>query len=267
MTFMDLEDPRYAYMFGFLQADGHLSAGTRQRGRLSVELSYRDIDILRAFQELCPYNSTITERTRATNFSESHRSAIWNVYSLEARNRLVELGLPYGKKSTGITPPRVPFSRSDYLRGVIDADGAVGFTAQGLPFVSLATTSTAIATYLCRYTKLTLGIHKLTSRNARDRAYNIMYMREAGVAVADHLYHPGGLALERKRSAAAEVSAWVRPAHMGASRPTRRWTLTEDRVLLDAPTIAEAAEKLGRSEQSCNLRRWRLRKKAQDQAD
>ncbi len=187
--------------------------------------------------------------------------------SLEARNRLVELGLPYGKKATSITPPRVPFSQRNYLRGLIDADGAVGFTAQGLPFVSLTTTSTAIATYLCRYTKLTLGIQKLTSRNARDRAYNIMYMRETGVAVADHLYCPESLALERKRSAAVEVSAWVRPAHMGAPRPTRRWTLMEDRVLLDAPTIAEAAEKLGRSEQSCNLRRWRLRKKAQGQAD
>ncbi|MFG2179078.1 LAGLIDADG family homing endonuclease [Streptomyces abikoensis] len=267
MTFMDLEDPRYAYMFGFLQADGHMHAGTRQRGRLAVEISYRDIDILHAFQALCPYNSTISERTRATNFSESHRSAIWTVHALEARNRLVELGIPYGKKSTRITPPRVPFSRRDYLRGIIDADGAVGFTAQGLPFISLATTSTAIATYLCRYTKLALGIPKTTSRNARDRAYNIMYMRELGVAVADHLYYPGSLALERKRSAAAEVSAWVRPADMSPPRPRRSWTQLEDRLLLDAPTIAEAAEELGRSEQSCSLRRWRLRKKQQAQAE
>ncbi|GHC65917.1 hypothetical protein [Streptomyces cinnamoneus] len=267
MTFMDLEDPRYAYMFGFLQADGHLHAGTRQRGQLSVEISYRDIDILRTFQELCPYNSTIRERTRKTNFSENHRSAIWTVCALEARERLVELGLPYGKKSARITPPRVPFSQRDYLRGIIDADGAVGFTAQGLPFVALSTTSTAIATYLCRYTKLTLDIPRLTSRNARDGAYNIMYMRETGVALADHLYSPGGLALERKRAAAAEVAAWVRPAHMRPPRPRRSWTQMEDRILLDAPSIAEAAEQLGRSEQSCNLRRWRLRKKAQGQAD
>ncbi|WP_308402299.1 hypothetical protein [Streptomyces telluris] len=140
MTFMDLEGPRYAYMFGFLQADGHLQAGTGQKGRLTVEISHRDIGILRAFQQLCPYNSTITERTRATNFSASHHSAIWTLCALEARDRLVELGIPYGKKSTRITPPPVPFSRRDYLRGIIDADGAVGFTSQGLPFVSLATT-------------------------------------------------------------------------------------------------------------------------------
>ncbi|MGK5730848.1 hypothetical protein [Streptomyces sp. URMC 124] len=129
-----------------------------------------------------------------------------------------------------------------------------------LPFVSLATTSTAIATYLCHYTNVTLGIQRLTSRNARDGAYNIMYMQEAGVALAAHLYRPGSLALERKRSAAAEVSAWVRPPHMSPPRPRRSWTQMEDRILLDAPTIAAAAEALGRSEQSCKLRRWRLRK-------
>ncbi|MEU1820091.1 LAGLIDADG family homing endonuclease [Streptomyces roseifaciens] len=260
MTFMDLEDPRYAYMFGFLQADGHLQAGTGQKGRLTVEISHRDIGILRAFQQLCPYNSTITERTRATNFSASHHSAIWTLCALEARDRLVELGIPYGKKSTRITPPRVPFSRRDYLRGIIDADGAVGFTSQGLPFVSLATTSTAIATYLCHYTEVTLGIRKLTSRNARDGAYNVMYMREAGVALADHLYYPEGLALERKRSAAAEVAAWTRPAGMHPPRPRRCWTPVEDKILLAAATLDEAAEQLGRSKNSCQIRRWRLRR-------
>ncbi|GHG75789.1 LAGLIDADG family homing endonuclease [Streptomyces griseocarneus] len=259
MTFMDLEDPRYAYMFGFLQADGHMHEGTRQRGRLTVEISYRDIDILRAFQELCPYNSTISERTRATNFSESHRSASWTVCSLEARNRLAELGLPYGKKSTRITPPRVPFSKADYLRGVIDADGSVGITATGLPFVSLTTASTAIATYLCRFTKLTFGIQRRAGRNTRDHVYNIMYMREAGVTLADHLYYPGSLALERKRTAAAEVAAWVRPPHMGPARGRRPWTQQEDHILLAAPTLAQAAERLGRSQSSCQVRRWRLR--------
>ncbi len=248
-------------MFGFLQADGHLASGPGQKGRLTVEISYRDIDILQAFQELCPYNSTISERTRATNFSASHRSAIWTVCSLEARNRLVELGIPYGKKSRRIQPPRVPCSRRDYLRGIIDADGSVGFTAQALPFVSLATTSTAIATYLCRYTKLALGIPRLPGRNARDGAYNIMYMREAGVTLADHLYYPGSLALDRKRSAAADVSAWVRPTHMRPPRPRRSWTQMEDQILLTATSLDEAAEQLGRSKNACQTRRWRLLQK------
>ncbi|TGZ16377.1 hypothetical protein DV517_13500 [Streptomyces sp. S816] len=44
--FIDLDVPEYAYMFGFLQADGHLSRGTGQKGRLTVEVSARDVGLL-----------------------------------------------------------------------------------------------------------------------------------------------------------------------------------------------------------------------------
>ncbi|XIE78960.1 hypothetical protein AB6O49_14635 [Streptomyces sp. SBR177] len=260
-SFMDLTNPDYAYMFGFLQADGHLHAGTGRKGRLTVEINARDIAILEEFQRLTPYNSSITQRTRSTNFAEVSHTATWALCALEARTQLNELGLPYGRKSKRITPPRVPFSRPDYLRGVIDADGSVGFTKQGLPFVSLTTQSTAIAVYLCHYTNRTLGIRKLPGRNARDGIYNVTYMQEAGVALAQHLYTPGALALERKKAAAADVSAWQRPAGMAPPRQRRTWTLLEDRILLEAATIEDAAATLGRTRQSCSLRRWRLLKK------
>ncbi|MGW4039311.1 hypothetical protein ACWEIM_24045 [Streptomyces sp. NPDC004778] len=82
---MDLQRPDYAYMFGFLQADGHLAQGTGNKGRLTVEISVRDIAVLHAFQRLTPYNTSITERVRATNFSEEHHSAIWTLCDQEAR--------------------------------------------------------------------------------------------------------------------------------------------------------------------------------------
>ncbi|MFI1368289.1 hypothetical protein [Streptomyces griseochromogenes] len=132
---MDLTVPEYAYMFGFLQADGHLAKGVGQKGRLTVEISAQDIDLLREFQKLTPYNSSIRERTRSTNFAEMHTAAIWSVCSLEARTTINELGLPYGRKSKTIAPPNVEFPRCDYLRGLIDADGSVGFTSKGFPFV------------------------------------------------------------------------------------------------------------------------------------
>ncbi|CAD5962805.1 protein of unknown function [Streptomyces sp. KY75] len=40
-SFMDLEDPRYAYMFGFLQADGHLAPGTGRKGRRRLPVPIR----------------------------------------------------------------------------------------------------------------------------------------------------------------------------------------------------------------------------------
>ena len=256
--FMDLRVPEYAYMFGFLQADGHLSQQSRQRGRLTVEISARDIDLLRKFQKLTPYNSSISERTRSTNFAESARSVIWSLHSLEARTKLNELGLPYGRKSKTIAPPRVEFSRSDYLRGVIDADGSVGFTKQGLPFISLTTASTAIGAYLCFYAKRVTGTERNIKRNKRDDIYNICYWKEQAQELAAHLYYPGCLSLQRKQTAADSLTGWVRPAGMKVMTH-RRWKAWEDRVLLEHNNAVSAAEALDRTVQSCHLRLWRLR--------
>ncbi|MEU0069790.1 hypothetical protein ABZ027_09665 [Streptomyces sp. NPDC006332] len=257
--FMNLAVPEYAYMFGFLQADGHLSQQSRQRGRLTVEINAKDIDLLREFQRLTPYNSSITERTRSTNFAETAHSAIWRTCSLEARTRLNELRLPYGRKSKDIAPPRAEFAACDYLRCVIDADGSVGYTSQGLPFISLTTASTSIAAYLCFYAGKITGAERTLKRNARDDIFNILYTKENAQKLAAHLYYKGCLALERKKTAADSLSTWVRPAGMRIAPERRRWTAWEDRVLLTLNDDAAAAKELGRTEKSCYIRLWRLR--------
>jgi hypothetical protein len=256
---MDLAVPEYAYMFGFLQADGHLQQGVGRKGKLSVELSARDVELLREFQRLTPYNSNIAERTRCTNFAASHTSATWTLCSLEARSRLNELGLPYGRKSETIAPPRSVFSRRDYLRGLIDADGSVGFTSQGFPFVSLTSASSAIAACLRDYARDVTGAERLLKRNARDGIFNVLYVKETAQALAADLYYPGCLSLERKRRAADSLSSWVRPAAMRAAHTRRRWNEHEDRLLLKLNSPMSAAAVLGRTTQSCNLRLWRLR--------
>ncbi|UIX31793.1 LAGLIDADG family homing endonuclease [Streptomyces sp. GQFP] len=257
--FMDLAVPEYAYMFGFIQADGHLKQGPGKKGRLSVEINARDIDLLRKFQKLTPYYSSVTERTRSTNFAETHRSATWSLCSLEARTRLNELGLPYGRKSKTIAPPHVEFSRRDYLRGVIDADGSVGNTSQGFPFVSLTTASTAIAAYLCFYAGKITGAERTLKRNARDGIYNILYTKENAQELAADLYYKDCLSLQRKQTAADSLSAWIRPADMRVAPDRRRWTAQEDRMLLQLNNDASAAKELGRTEKSCYIRLWRLR--------
>ncbi|MFI6281983.1 hypothetical protein [Streptomyces sp. NPDC050988] len=257
--FMDLEVPEYAYMFGFLQADGHLAKGSGQKGRLTVEINARDTEILHEFQRLTPYNSSINERTRSTNFAEAHHSATWTLCSLEARTKINGLGLPYGRKSRKVAPPRIEFSRRDYLRGVIDADGSVGHTGQGFPFISLTTASTAIGAYLCFYARKITGAERSIKRNTRDGIYNILYTKETAQELSTHLYYPGCLSLERKRTAADSLAAWVRPADMKVAPDRRRWKEWEDRVLLELNDSAAAAKNLGRTEKSCGLRLWRLR--------
>ncbi|MGW3414882.1 hypothetical protein [Streptomyces sp. NPDC000888] len=256
---MDLEVPEYAYMFGFLQADGHLHQGAGQKGRLTVELNIRDIDVLYRFKHLTPYNSSVTERVRATNFSESSHTATWSLCSLEARTKLNQLGLPYGRKSRTIAPPHVEFACRDYLRGMLDADGSLGYTSPGYPFACLTTASTAIGEYLCRYAHQLTGVERLMRRNTRDDVYNIGYELEAAQALVADLYYPGCLSLGRKQVKADSLATWVRPASMRAACTRRAWTAQEDQALLELGDAVVAAEKLGRTEKSCRLRLWRLR--------
>ncbi|MEU2599021.1 hypothetical protein ABZ669_17690 [Streptomyces hirsutus] len=257
--FMDLTVPEYAYMFGFLQADGHLEKGTGRKGRLKVEISARDVQVLYEFQRLTPYYSRVTERTRTTNFAEVCTSAIWTLCALEARTRINELGLPYGRKSRTVEPPQGTFSAYDYVRGIIDADGSVGITKAGLPFVAVTTASAKIGAYICSYAQQVTGAERTLNRNARDDIYNILYTKENAQELAASLYYPGSLSLARKQAAASALSKWVRPANMKIAPQRKRWTEQEDRVLLQLNNHAEAATALGRTEKSCCIRLCRLR--------
>jgi hypothetical protein len=182
----DLSDPANAYVFGFIQADGHHSAGKGRKGRISVEIKADDVKLLHDMQQVIPWRTSITVRIRTTNFSPSaHRTAVLGMNMLEGRARFLELGLPVGRKSAIIAPPTEPFSHSDYLRGIIDADGSVGFTAKGWPFISLVTASPAIAEFACAEILQITGAARTARPNARD---NVMIASDPAAKFARWLY-------------------------------------------------------------------------------
>jgi hypothetical protein len=257
----DIREPVNAYIFGFMQADGHHYAGRGRKGRISVEIKAEDADLLRAMQAAIPWRTTLSYRTRATNFSKSASSAVLNLCALEGRTELLELGLPIGRKSATIAPPVEPFSHSDYLRGVFDADGSVGFTAKEMPFLSLVTASPALADFACAEILDVTGATRTARPNKRDGVMNIMVGNDAAALLAAWLYQDACLALARKHRVGLTVAAWRRPASMRAAFTSRRWTTDEDATVLRMP-IRQAARMLGRTEKSVNIRRWRLRHEA-----
>src|SRR5487761_1218959 len=90
----DLRDPASAYVFGFMQADGHHSAGQGRKGSISIEIMAQDVDMLRAMQSVIPWRTSIHLRTRSTNFSRgAASSAVPTLCALEGRMRLLDLGL------------------------------------------------------------------------------------------------------------------------------------------------------------------------------
>lgn len=207
----DLEQPEYSYMIGFMQADGHLAADSRNRGRLSIELSKVDKSLLEKFQNLIPVNSTLGERQRNTNFKEQHRSVFLKVYSKDFRDTINYFGVPYGKKSTIIAPPSMKHSPIDYWRGIIDADGSVGFTAKKFPFISLVTASENLKEAYCNFVYDVVGYKPNVNKNKRDNVYNIIITREYCQSLTSTLYYDGCISLERKYNASVEIDKWIRP--------------------------------------------------------
>ncbi|WCS69027.1 hypothetical protein Goe17_01680 [Bacillus phage vB_BsuM-Goe17] len=254
----DLTKPDFAYFYGFIQADGSLSEGTRNRGKLQIEVSYRDYSLLEKFKELLSYNSSIRIRERDTNFKEGYKSATLSVCSLGFREDLISLGMSYGKKSDSIAPMPNNCSINDYFRGIIDGDGSLGITAQGFPFVSLVTESDTLKDEYLAFLETVTGKTKTVRRNTRDNVYNIVVYKEDAQELVRTLNYQEGLCLDRKKKKAEEVLNWVRPAGMRKVTNQKPWTEEEDNYVL-THSVQEAAEHLGRTLSSVKNRKFRLR--------
>ena len=258
-TNINLDNPHYAYLFGFIHTDGHLYHHTRDRGRVSIEVNKKDEDILWAFKSLIPFNSSITERVRKTNFSLNYTSVIWRVYDKEFRDVLELWGLPSGRKSELIKPPSCTFSKVDYFRGLIDGDGSLGLTSKGFPFLSLVTSSSYITVEYVELINQITGKAKTSNRNVRDNIYNIAVYKEDAQILARHLYYDGCLALSRKQIKASEVLSWRRPPGMKQVNNRKFWTPEEDEFIT-THSVEYSMKVLGRSRNSIELRLWRLSK-------
>lgn len=255
---ISLTNPTIAYTYGFSLADGHLSSQSRNRGKLSIEIHEKDLDILEKIRDSCGVKATISKRSRATNFGEATFYCL-NIFDRSFRESFSNWGFPVGRKSNKVSAPDVDYSDRDFFRGVIDGDGSIGLTGSGIPYISLVTVSESLKDdFLNLILKLT-GKQKTLARNARDSAYNIMVTKEDAVRLAEYLYYDGCLALDRKMIKSEDVKSWIRPEGMKVVTSSR-WTDEQDEIVL-SNSVEEAARILGRTKSSVANRRFRLRKR------
>lgn len=227
---LDLKTPEISYLIGFIQTDGHLQKNTRNRGRLSIEISTKDYDILEKLQQIIPVNTTIYTRIRNTNFKNNVSSTTLNVFDHEFRNAIVAFGVPYGKKSDIISPPRLPYLENDYWRGIIDGDGSLGMTGKKIPYISLVTASEDLyQSYKHWLQKYNINID--VNRNLRDSVYNITLFREKAQKIISILYYDQCICLNRKLIAAHEAINWIRPKEMKIVPRQPKWTNSELKIL------------------------------------
>jgi hypothetical protein len=201
-----------SYIFGLLITDGSLYLTSRNRGKVSLEVSYIDLDIV---EKLCKFisGSKIYTRERITNFSgkKVHRTAIFINFKLEFRTKLISYGFPIKNKTMNASIPIVEFNEFDFWRGVIDGDGSLGITSKNIPFISLVTKSENLKIEYLKFLEKYLNIKKSINRNKRDNVYNIMVTNENAIKLINLIYYDTSkIYLNRKFIKAKQVLLWQR---------------------------------------------------------
>jgi hypothetical protein len=251
-------DKNMSYIIGLFQTDASLSKESGNKGRLTLELSARDADILPKIASFITTKTYISSRIRNTNFKKEYVSVSLKIYDFGYREYLNKF-IPYGRKSNLIKPPEEAFSEIDYVRGLIDGDGSLGFTSKNIPFVSLTTNSDFIKDYYINFIKRNFGYDIEVAKNFRDGIYNILLMREKAVELVYLLYYQNCLSIDRKSRYADLIKKYIRPLKMRKKPDFKFWKKDED-VFILKNSIQEAVQILGRSISSVSTRLWRLKK-------
>lgn len=264
--------PNFAYVIGFIQADGHLSTKRISddgkligKGKMQISLSIRDKEILPKIGNILADKFHISTRITDTNFKDNFESATLTINDIEVRQKLFDNGIPCGKKSEIVFPPKELEYDCDYWRGIIDGDGSLGLTSTGIPFISLITNSAKLANAYVAFLQSITGKIKTLTRNKRDNCYNIAIWREDAQIVAKKLYYKNCLAIDRKKNKAKEVNSWKRPKDMKMRDfECKKWNDKEDAILLSNNDDQKVASILNRTIRSIKMRRWRLDRKSKN---
>lgn len=254
-------DKNDSYVYGLLITDGSLSLEERNRGKVRLEVSEKDRDIVEKLYNFIP-NSSIMSRTRDTNFSKEYNSIIFSNSRKEFRDKLIESGFPTKNKTENANVPVVEYDEFAFWRGVIDGDGSIGFMKAGTPFISLVTKSELLKESFCNFLKEHYNIIKIVNRNKRDNVYNIVINNEEAVELAKDLYlsdEEESIYLDRKYNKAKELQQWVRTTKKAPKRTP--WTEEQDDFIL-SHSLEESMKTLNRTASSIKGRLYRLSKKS-----
>lgn len=209
---LNLSLDEHAYIFGLFMADGNLYEQTRNRGRLSLEIRERDKDILYDIADiLLPYKTTITNRTRTTNFKDNSTSYTISCFYLAFRKEIKELGFPSGNKSYTACVPTVSYNERAFWRGYLDGNGSFSISKKNIPLVSLGTKSDKIKIPYLNFLQRITGEKKKVNRNKRDYFYNVISYRERAQKLVQFLnYESCDLCIKAKKDIALKILDWER---------------------------------------------------------
>lgn len=121
-AFLDVAEPECAYFYGWLLTDGCLLE-KRYGHNVSIELSLKDVEVLKGLQSYIRNGNTVRERHRL----DKRTGKIYSMCSFGFQyepitKRLLDLGLSPRKSTKEYCPDEFLFNR-DFWRGVLEGDG------------------------------------------------------------------------------------------------------------------------------------------------
>lgn len=252
-----------SYLIGLFQSDGTMYQGINNKGRAQLEVSSKDEDIIYKIKEIIPYNYGIKKRIRnilLKNKNYESETISITIYNKNFRNFLEMNGVSYGKKSKNIGVPNTEkLYTIDYIRGLFDGGGSLGFTKNGFPFVGFVTESEKIKDYLLNFiSNITNKPLKENNRNKRDNLYNIVIYKEDAVKFCNIVYYENCLSLNRKYLKSRYIINWVRPLNMKKVE-RKKWNEDDDNYILNH-SMKESMKNLNRTRKSIEMRKIRLKK-------
>lgn len=248
--------PFESYLYGLILTDGSLYFGTRNRGKISIELNKKDAELLYKLQQQIPHSS-VHPRTRDTNFKQHSETMVFTNSQKEFRDFFTKAGIPKKDKSIYGEPPKTFHHESDFWRGVYDGNGSLGFTSANEPFVSLVTKSEPLKIALFTLLEDRFNIHKIMRPNNRDRVYNIVLKNEDAMLFSDFLYNHASIYMERKYKEYLKIQTWIRTKPKISSKS---WS-DEEIDYIQTHSVKESMNHLNRTESSIKMRLWRLQQK------
>lgn len=245
-----------SYLYGLVLTDGSLYFNTRNRGKVTIELNKKDDELLYKLQQQIP-NSSVTPRTRNTNFKQHSETMVFANYRKEFREFFIANGIPKENKSICGTIPSTPYSESDFWRGVYDGNGSIGLTSNSEPFTSLVTKSEPLKNELLNLLKTKFGIIKNINPNKRDHVYNIVLKNEDAIEFTKFIYQNASIYMKRKHDEYTKIQKWIRTK---PKLSKTSWSDTEIEYI-KTHTIQESMTHLNRTKSSIKTQLWRLQQK------
>jgi len=199
-----------SYLYGWFAGDGGLYNDTRNRGRLSTEVNFRDKDIIEKLQHIFDsinIRSSIRMRTRDTNFKFNYQSISLIVYSLEFRKFFMKIGFQEGSKCLTMSPPIINFNKNAFARGFIDANGSICISKNDRLILSICITSDSMYSFFVDMINNICGYKLQLHRNKRDNVYNIVLTNKNAILFIKWLDYENinEISLDRKREKALEL--------------------------------------------------------------